>query len=181
MKPLQYQYYCRVHFVQYQCWALIFAGQVCCYLEESYSSYMPFINRMSLVSYWAWVLSVWGSLIVHVLLWPCKEFRSNIANILSDVALTILANINTERVVCVSSHYPMTWLYTIRILYHGILQCRSPQCRDLPSVAMGILLLLVMSTMVSWQHQQQTMDGMMSQSYLWHHNGLECCDIKNMP
>ncbi len=21
----------------------------------------------------------------------------------------------------------------------------------------------------------------MSQNYLWHHNGLECCDIINMP
>ncbi len=75
----------------------------------------------------------------------------------------------------------MTWLGTNMILYHGILRCRSLQCRDLPSVAMNILLLLVTSTMVSWQHQQQTMDMMMSHSYLWHHNGLECCDIINMP
>ncbi len=80
-------------------------------------------------------------------------------------------------VVC----YLMTWLGTARILYLGILRCRSSQCKDLPYVAMCILLLLVTSTMVSWQHQQQTMDIMMSQSYMWHHNGLECCDIINMP
>ncbi len=90
---------------------------------------------------------------------------------------------------CLSNHlecqykkvYPMTWLGTARILYHGILRCRPPQCRDVPSVAMCILLLLVLSTMASWQHQLQTLDMMMSQSYLWHHNGLECCDIINMP
>ncbi len=45
-------------------------------------------------------------------------------------------------------YYPMTWLGTTRILYHGILQCRSPQSRDLPSVAMSILLFLVMLTLV---------------------------------
>ncbi len=49
-------------------------------------------------------------------------------------------------------HYSMTWLGITRILYHRILQCRSPQCRDLPSVAMSIFLL-VTSMMVSWQHQ----------------------------
>ncbi len=48
-----------------------------------------------------------------------------------------------------SNHYPMTRLGTTRILCHGILQCRSPQCRDLPSVAMSILLLSVIATMVS--------------------------------
>ncbi len=37
---------------------------------------------------------------------------------------------------------------------------------DLPSVAMNILLLLMTSTMVSLHHQKQTMDVMMSQSYL---------------
>ncbi len=42
------------------------------------------------------------------------------------------------------THYPMTWIGTTRILYDGILRCR-----DLPSVAMSILLLLVTSTMVS--------------------------------
>ncbi len=30
--------------------------------------------------------------------------------------------------------YPMTWLGTTRILFRGILQYRSLQCRDLPSV-----------------------------------------------
>ncbi len=45
--------------------------------------------------------------------------------------------------------YPMTWLGSARILYHGILRCRSPQSIDLPSVGMSILLLLVMSAMVS--------------------------------
>ncbi len=74
-----------------------------------------------------------------------------------------------------SRFYHMTWLGTARILYHGILQCRSP------SVVMCILLLLVTSTMVSWQHQHQTMDMIMSERYLWYHNGLECCDIMNMP
>ncbi len=47
-----------------------------------------------------------------------------------------------------SRYYPMTWLGTTMILYRGILWCRSPECRDLPSVAMSILLL-VMSTKVS--------------------------------
>ncbi len=46
-------------------------------------------------------------------------------------------------------YYPMTRQGTTRILYYGILGCRSSQCRDLPSIAMSILLLLlVMSTMV---------------------------------
>ncbi len=49
-------------------------------------------------------------------------------------------------------HYPMTWLSTTGILYNGILQCRSPQCRDLPSVAMSILLLLVMVKHQQWYH-----------------------------
>ncbi len=39
-------------------------------------------------------------------------------------------------------YYPMIWLGTARILYHMILRCRSPQCRDLPCVAMCILLLV---------------------------------------
>ncbi len=60
--------------------------------------------------------------------------------------------------------YPMTRLGTTGILYYGILQCRSPQGRDLPLCCHELFVIVgdgKMSTTVSWQ--QQTMDIMTSQ------------------
>ncbi len=62
------------------------------------------------------------------------------------------------------------------ILYYGILQCRSPQCRDLLSVTMSILLLLVMTTPAANNGHND-----ITESYLLHHNGLEYSEIINMP
>ncbi len=87
----------------------------------------------------------------------------------------------------------MTWLVTTRILYSGIFQCRSPQCRDLPSVVMSNLLMLVIVELqqwchdntsskqwTSWHHQQQPMDIMTSPAATNGHHALIWCDVTEM-